>query len=332
MSLASLIGIDKERYDQGNTFLSLDPYLQNFQAKAPITFNASAPNVDMMYGNNNIYGTSTNTSGDGGGGITTINPSGFNQIENLFPTPSVPYENELSFQAKVPGMDTPAINFKDAPVDFMLRQNNPRVFDPFVNAKNAIQNFDISKMRDYGIKGLTANMLSQGGAQAGFGIAGLPGALIGMLGGAKLGFGARGPTDAERVVGNFYGNMGNQPSFYVDPETGKLVESVMGGYNISSAYGRGMGATIDKRIDRVIRTINRPGYKGGLGKKGGLLEKLQKEKAALELSQQEQTKNLQDLNRATGTGGYQATANYDSDFMEGPTDPGADLTSTMGSS
>jgi hypothetical protein len=27
MSLASLMGIDKERYDQGNKFLSQDPYL-----------------------------------------------------------------------------------------------------------------------------------------------------------------------------------------------------------------------------------------------------------------------------------------------------------------
>ena len=146
MSLASLIGIDKERYDQGNKFLSQDPYLQNFEGRAPITFNTSAPNVDMMYGGNtNIYGAPTG----GGDGITTLNPSSFNQIENLFPTPSVPYENELSFQGKVPGMDIPAINFKDAPVDFMLRENNPRVFDPLVNAKNAIQDFDISKMRDY---------------------------------------------------------------------------------------------------------------------------------------------------------------------------------------
>jgi len=321
MSLASLIGIDKERYDQGNTFLSQDPYLQNFQGRAPITFNQSAPNVDMMYGGNtNIYGAPT-----GGDGITTLNPSGFNQIENLFPTPSVPYENELSFQAKVPGMNTPAINFKDAPVDFMLRQNNPRVFDPLVNAKNAIQDFDMSKMRDYGIKGLASKMLSEGGAQAGFGIAGFPGALIGMLGGGALGLKARGPTDAERVVGNFYGNQGNQPMQYIDPETGELVDSLMQGYNISSAYGKGIPAAIEKRI-ATIR--NRKAAQTAASR--ARIEALEKEKAALELSQQEQTKNLQDRNRAAGTGGYQA--NYSDDFMEGPSDPGADLTSTMGSS
>ncbi len=45
MSLAALIGIDRERYDAGNKFLSQDPYLQNFQARAPITFNVS-PNMN----------------------------------------------------------------------------------------------------------------------------------------------------------------------------------------------------------------------------------------------------------------------------------------------
>jgi hypothetical protein len=78
MSLASLIGIDKERYDQGNTFLSQDPYLQNFQGRAPITFNQSAPNVDTMYGGNtSIYGTPTNTGGDSMG--ATMPTGNFNQ-------------------------------------------------------------------------------------------------------------------------------------------------------------------------------------------------------------------------------------------------------------
>ena len=305
MSLAALIGIDRERYDAGNKFLSQDPYLQNFQAKAPIAFNTSAPNVDMMYGGNtNIYGAPT-----GGDGVNTL--GSFNQIENLFPTPSVPYENELSFQGKVPGMDTPAINFKDAPVDFMLRQNNPRVLDPFVNAKNAIQDFDMSKIRDYGIKGLAANMLSQGGAQAGFGVFGLPGALIGMLGGAKLGLGARGPTDEERIIANFYGNQGNQPMQYMDEE-GNLVDSMMQGYNISSAYGKGIPAAIQKRISTIR---NRKAAQTAASEQR--IKDLEKEAAALAASRQQQAQNMQDRNRATGTGGYQDEANYSDDFMEG---------------
>ena len=71
MSLASLIGIDKERYDQGNKFLSQDPYLQNFQARAPITFNMSSPASTGIMGPG-IYPypiIPQGDGGDGGGGI-----------------------------------------------------------------------------------------------------------------------------------------------------------------------------------------------------------------------------------------------------------------------
>ena len=72
MSLAALIGIDKERYDQGNKFLSQNPYLQNFQAKAPITFNESPMNTGIT--GPRIYPyppiIPQGDGGDGGGGIT----------------------------------------------------------------------------------------------------------------------------------------------------------------------------------------------------------------------------------------------------------------------
>ena len=331
---ANYTGIDKERYDAGNQFYSQDRFLQGTGLDKPaITFNPSNydTGITSQYGNNSMYGT-PNQGGDSMGATMPI--GNFNDKGNLFPTPSVPYENELSFQGKVPGMDTPAINFKDAPVDFMLRQNNPRVFDPLVNTKNAIQNFDMSKVRDYGIKGLASKMLSQGGAGAGFSLFGLPGAIAGMLGGAKLGFGARGPTDAERVTANFYGNQGNSPMQYLDEE-GNLVDSMMQGYNISSAYGGGIANALQGRIDRINKTISNPNYRGQLkvrrdGKKS-LLDKLLAEQKALEAATQAQANNMQDSNRAMGTGGYQA--GYSDDFMEGP-DPSAsnqDLTSTMGS-
>ena len=48
---------------------------------------------------------------------------------------------DLSMPPGVPGMTSSAINFKDAPVSFMLRENNPEVFDPAVNIKNLIQGF-----------------------------------------------------------------------------------------------------------------------------------------------------------------------------------------------
>ncbi len=271
------------------------------------------------------------SGGGGGGGITSIDPSGFKQTGNLFQAAPVAYENELSFQGKVPGMDIPAINFKDAPVDFMLRENNPRTFDPLVNAKNAVQNMNFKKARDFGIKALSSNLLAQGGAKLGFGLLGPLGALGGAIGGGILGFGARGPTVAEQVVGNFYGNQGNQPGFYRDPVTGELVESAMQGYNISSAFGKGIPAAIDKRLARIARTIQKK--KGKVTQ--GLLDlqaRLKAEKEALEAEQQRQMENLRDRNRAEGTGGYQSSFAQDTDFMEGDKSAGGrGTTATMGS-
>ena len=180
--------------------------------------------------------------------------------------------------------------------------------------------------KNYGMKAVASNMLSKGGAQLGFNVAGLPGAIIGMLGGGALGFGARGPTDAERVVANFYGNQGNTPTQYVDPETGELVDSRMQGYNISSAFGRGIPAAIQNRISRIQ---NRKRAQTAYSRQ--LVKDLQKELAAIEAEQQRQAQNMQDSNRAMGRGGYQSSFGGDSDFMEGPKGGGADLSSTMGS-
>ncbi len=49
MSLAALIGIDRERYDQGNKFLSQNRFLQGLGLdKAPITFNESSIHTGIM--------------------------------------------------------------------------------------------------------------------------------------------------------------------------------------------------------------------------------------------------------------------------------------------
>ena len=233
--------------------------------------------------------------GGGGGGITSIDPSGFRQTDNLFQAAPFDYEYNAAF----PNAD---------------RNKNM-----------------LSKARDFGIKALSSNLLSQGGAQLGFNILGPLGALGGAIGGGILGFGARGPTDAERVVGNFYGNQGNQPSFYRDPITGELVESAMQGYNISSAFGKGIPAAIDKRLARIGRTIKKK--KGKVTQ--GLLDlqaKLEAEKAAIEAEQQRQARNMQDRNRAQGTGGYQSSFAQDTDFMEGDKSAGGKgTTATMGS-
>jgi hypothetical protein len=235
------------------------------------------------------------SGGGGGGGITNINPGGFKQTDNLFQAAPFDYEYDAAF--------------------------------PNAGRTKSM----LGKARDFGIKALSSNLLSQGGAQLGFGLLGPLGALGGAIGGGILGFGARGPTDAERVVGNFYGNQGNQPSFYRDPITGELVESAMQGYNISSAFGKGIPAAIDKRLARIGRTIKKK--KGKVTQ--GLLDlqaKLEAEKAAIEAEQQRQAQNMQDRNRAQGTGGYQSSFAQDTDFMEGdPNAGGRGTTATMGS-
>jgi hypothetical protein len=235
------------------------------------------------------------SGGGGGGGITNINPGGFKQTDNLFQAAPFDYEYDAAF--------------------------------PNAGRTKSM----LGKARDFGIKALSSNLLSQGGAQLGFGLLGPLGALGGAIGGGILGFGARGPTDAERVVGNFYGNQGNQPSFYRDPITGELVESAMQGYNISSAFGKGIPAAIDARLARIARTITKK--KGKVTQ--GLLDlqaKLEAEKAAIEAEQQRQARNMQDRNRAQGTGGYQSSFAQDTDFMEGdPNAGGRGTTATMGS-
>ena len=63
--------------------------------------------------------------------ITDIDPNNFDETFDAY-YKSLPTEG-------IPGMTAPAINFRDAPVNFMMRQNNPAVFDPLVNVKNFAQ-------------------------------------------------------------------------------------------------------------------------------------------------------------------------------------------------
>jgi len=65
--------------------------------------------------------------------IMDIDPNNFNETFDTY-YKSLP-------TGSIPGMTSPAINFKDAQVNFMMRQNNPAVFDPMVNAKNFAQSF-----------------------------------------------------------------------------------------------------------------------------------------------------------------------------------------------
>ena len=281
MSLAALIGIDKERYDQGNKFLSQDPYLQNFQGRAPITFNTSAPNVDMMYGGNtNIYGAPTDTGGSGGG----INFNNFNQKDNLF---------EIG----------PNTNMQ------------PNVYDEF-GKDGQVYNTSLGQraknlagtVGNYGLRAIASQMGAQGGAMLGGMIpgAGILSMILGAGAGGKFGFdmSGRGPTDSERIVANFYGNQGNKPMQYLDPYTNELVDSEMQGYNISSAFGQGMKGTLEDRIAKIDEVIaarekeeEETGIYKGLNKmhRNSLYQKrsrLNKELNAMNLNEQQQMDNM----------------------------------------
>ncbi len=140
-----------------------------------------------------------------------------------------------------------------------------------------------------------------------------------------LGFGARGPTDAERVVGNFYGNQGNQPSFYRDPVTGELVESAMQGYNISSAFGKGIPAAIDKRLARIGRTIQKK--KGKVTQ--GLLDLQTKLKAEKEALAAAELKQLQNKARQMGFQGDTRTQG-EKDFADTQTYGGGGTMNDLG--
>ena len=84
---------------------------------------------------------------------------------------------DASSDLEVPGMGKKAIDFIDAPVDFMKRANNPNVFDPVVNTKNFVQD---------GITTLKSNLTPKNIATSAIGskvgsIFGLPAVLGGFL-------------------------------------------------------------------------------------------------------------------------------------------------------
>ena len=102
------------------------------------------------------------SGGGGGGGITSIDPSGFKQTGNLFGITPFDYEYDAAF--------------------------------PNAGRTKSM----LGKVRDFGVKALSSNLLSQGLGKLGFSVAGPLGALGGAIGGGILGFGARGPTAADR--------------------------------------------------------------------------------------------------------------------------------------
>jgi hypothetical protein len=170
--------------------------------------------------------------------ITDIDPNNFDETFDAY-YKSLPTES-------IPGMTVPAINFKDAPVNFMMRQNNPAVFDPLVNVKNFAQNFPSNV--GSGITSVTDKGIDLGKAAIG-GIASLVTGIPGI--GALLG--AFGPmTEEEKAMRDFYGDQ------FGLTDTGQVASGIMQGYNPVSMFGSaGLTNAIDKRMATIKNTLQK---------------------------------------------------------------------------
>ena len=179
----------------------------------------------------------------------------------------------------VPGMDKRAINFKDAPVPFGLRQNNPALpfyKEPATNIKNIVQDFPGSIKSGFG-KGIDFGKAAIGGIASL--VTGIPG--IGAL------LGALGPmTEEEKAMRDFYGSQ-----FGLD-DIGRVQSGIMQGYNPVSMFGGpGLSKSIDKRISRIQKTLKK--------KKSDTLQKrLQALEALRQKEEQAREKDRADRARA----------------------------------
>ena len=218
--------------------------------------------------------------------ITDIDPNNFNETFDTY-YKSLP-------TGSIPGMTSPEINFKDAPVNFMMRENNPAVFDPMVNVKNFAQGFPsniksgITKGLDFG-KTVGSGILSA--------ITGIPFAGQ-ILSGITSQFENR-PLGAGVIdeFGNVY-----------DPEALNKMNALGGYYTDAARSSRRRTARIAKMLERQK-----------LGKKISLknLAKLQAQEKAQREMQEKATKAMAAQNKAEGRGGYQSDFAQDSGFMGG---------------
>ena len=180
---------------------------------------------------------------------------------------------DLSIPPGIPGMTAPAINFKDAPVSFMLRENNPAVFDPAVNIKNLIQGFP--ENLSSGITSVTDKAKSGFGKGIDFGKSAISGIIslatgVPFLGNVLTGITSQfenRPLGAEVIdeFGNVY-----------DPETLNKLNALGGYYTDPARSAR-------RRSRRIVNMLERQ----KLGKKISLknLAKLQAQERAQEAAQ-----------------------------------------------
>ena len=197
------------------------------------------------------------------------------------------FEQSYTEPVGVPGMDQRAINFKDAPVPFGLRQNNP--------FRGPIDNFILSRGNsDNNIINRTKSAVSSGigkgfdlGKAAFSGIAslatGIPG--IGLL------LNALQPMSPEqKAMRDFYGS-----EFGLD-DIGRVQSGIMAGYNPVSMFGGpGLSKSIDKRIKKISSVKN---------KSKALEERLKALEALRQKEEQARERDRADRARANNPGVY----------------------------
>lgn len=218
-----------------------------------------------------------------------MNPDSMpNRLQNLQMFPPVDVPSRIDFTSGdelVPGMGVPAINYTDAPVRFMMRQNSPtKGLDQLIDyralnlgtpeatakylAKNNFpmpQNLEGIDTRNFLDK--TKDKLGQGfniSKQAlltGLGFAtGIPLGILGMLPERDY---------RQKALEDFYGNI----------KDGTIQSGLMAGYNPVSGglfggdVNYGLGGAIDKRISRIQKTLKK--------KKSKVLEQRVKDLQAL---------------------------------------------------
>jgi len=221
-----------------------------------------------------------------------------NRLQNLQMFPPVDVPSRIDFTSGdelVPGMGEPAINYTDAPVRFMMRQNDPtKGLDQLINyralnlgtpeatakylAKNNFsipQNLEgidtrnfVDKTKDMGKKGFN---ISKQALLTGLGFAtGIPLGILGMLPERDY---------RQNVIEDFYS----------DPNTRGLVSRIPGMENYNTVSGGllnmltggkmgeettyGLGRAIDKRMARIQKTLKK--------KKSAVLEQRLKDLQAL---------------------------------------------------
>lgn len=148
--MSILDAVDQRVRDAGFNFVPFNRFLASpFQlpTDSPASSDAAAAGIPAIY--------QPRPQGNQGGGDYAaslgLGPNTRGFIGNFRDIDPSEMYNENTPSGLVPGMDKPAIDFIDAPVDFRLRENNPAVFDPLVNAKNlALRGVD--KTKDLGAK------------------------------------------------------------------------------------------------------------------------------------------------------------------------------------